>query len=112
MPKKQAVVANALVQHPGAGHDVGAGIVQVLPGPAEFALPAGVDLHQADIDGSVAVMVAGGGVEAAFPLGDGPEEGRGDGVALPGLLEAEGLGGDGQEKYGKGCEEFSHARHP
>lgn len=88
-----AVVADALVQDPGAGHDVGAGIVQGLPGPAEFALSAGVDLHQADIDGAVTVMVAGGGVEAAFSLYDGPEEDGRDCVALPGLLEAEGVGG-------------------
>ena len=90
-----AVVADALVQHPGAGHDVGAGIVQVLPSRTELIGPAGVDLHQADIDGAVAVMVAGGGVEAALAFGDGPEEDGRDCVALPGLLETEGLGGGG-----------------
>jgi hypothetical protein len=73
---------------------------------------AGVDLHQADIDGAVTVMVAGGGVEAALPFGDGPEEDGRDRIALPGLLETEGLGGDGQEEEQEGREEFFHRRQP
>lgn len=64
----------------------------MVPSFAELFGPDRVDLHQADIDSAVSVMVYGGRVKAALGFGDGPEKVGGNGVPLPGLLKAKGMG--------------------
>ncbi len=107
-----AIVPNTLAQNPGAGHDVCARIVEMIPGLAELICPEGVDLHQADIDRAVAVMVDGGRVKAAFCFGDCQEKVGGDGVPLPGLLKTEGMNREGEYGYQEYDEGLFHRRRP
>jgi hypothetical protein len=71
--------------------DAGAGVEQVALCDAvgrEAGQPGGVDLHEADVAGAVAVAADGLRIEAGFGAGDGVEQLGADAVAFAGLLPA------------------------
>lgn len=84
------VILHALAQYPCPGHNIGAGIIQVIPGLPELIGPYRVDLHQSDIDCAIAVVVDSGRGKCAFGLGNSPKQPRRDLVPLASLLKTKG----------------------
>ena len=90
-----AIVLDALCKHPGPDLDVRAWIGERLPrdaDPPQGRRPRGVDLHEAEVEAPVGVVVDCSRVEVALSLGDGPEEQGRDAIHGPRLLIAEGGG--------------------